>query len=752
VRVIPDSTSLRTAPGGQVELSLEVVNTSPLIDGITVRVIGLDPQQVSSRPPMLPLFPDATGRLSLFISVPPTFPAGRHPLTVELSSSVDAAHNEQVDIDLVVEPRPHLSLQLKPAVRRGYRRGRFHVECHNSGNVPLPTTLTAFDPDRLMRCRLSDEQLTIDPGAVASTMLSVRAKRRIFGNDLNRPITIQADAPELGVSAESIATLRQRPLIARGMLTVVILACIIAGWAGAFLLGLTKVFAQDPLTKSAPASFFVSASADQSLRAASSPAGALAKSGTLPPGVGAGIGGTVTAASTGAAAGRIVVEALRPSRHGLVLEASAATQADGSYVLLGLLPGSYYVRFSAIGYRTSWYPTATTQAGAKLVSANAQLVTQNVNTNVVGLPASISGSVDPGDTLTRVRTVVTAVPLQGAASSRPVAKVTTDKNGNYTLRNLPAPGVYELGYTTPGYAPSTVVERVDGGQARSEPTVRLSAGSGTIAGVVSGDDGKPLGNVTVTTTQAGQQFQTATPTLGEVGRFAFSGVPTPGTYVLTFSRAGFGARTIVVDLGPGQQQQKLKVTLASGTGTVSGRLTDALGKGLGGATVTVGGTTAPVSTTTLTDGEVGTYAVSGLPTPGTYTLTFALPGYAPQTVPVNLTDANPKAQANAVLMPGVGSIAGRVVDDGGQPIIGANVAVTDGKTVLKTVTVGASGGTPAGGYEVDQLPPGTYTVTVTADGHQQETALVPVLAAASSCQNFALPAPGGTPKDPPSCA
>ena len=44
----------------------------------------------------------------------------------------------------------------------------------------------------------------------------------------------------------------------------------------------------------------------------------------------------------------------------------------------------------------------------------AQGSTQGMNVSIIGLPASISGSVDPGDTLQTVTTTVTA-----AATARP---------------------------------------------------------------------------------------------------------------------------------------------------------------------------------------------------------------------------------------------------------------------------------------------------------------------------------------------
>jgi hypothetical protein len=639
VRVLTSTPRLDTTPGGRVEVHLDVVNTSSVIDGVTATVVGLDADQVVCKPALLPLFPDATGNLVLDLAVPPTFPAGRHPLTVAVSSSIPTQRAEHVDLDLVVAARPQLVLRTEPSLRRAHRRATFLVSCRNAGNVPLTLVLSAEDPERAVRTTFSPPVLTVEAGEVGSSLLTARAKHRLFGSDLDRAVRLTGTCEEHGLEATTDAVLRHRPVLPRGLLTVAVLLMILGLWAGSFLLGLSQVFSGDPLTKSAPASFFLTSGSDgMRTVAASLPGDVLAKGGTLPAGVGGGISGTVTASSSGAGVGRIVVEALRPTDEGLALAVSSATQSDGSYVLLGLLPGRYYLRFSAPGFETSWFPTGRSEADAQPVTARSGRVEPGTDANVVGLPASISGRVDHGETVARPGTTVTVRSLNGTTTS-PVATTTTDAEGRFTVAGLIAPSTYELGFTTEGYAPTTILSKVGGGQARSEPTVRLSAGDGTITGEVLADDGSggttPLGGVTVSTTQDGRTLTTGTPTVGAVGRFSLSGLATPGTYVVTFSRPGSGATSRSVDLAPGRSTT-LQVRLRSGTGTVRGQVLDGArpgAGGLGGVTVTVGGTREPVTATTLTDGAVGSFALSGLPVPGAYTLTFSRDGYEPQTEP-----------------------------------------------------------------------------------------------------------------------
>ena len=86
MRVSSDSTLVDLAPGSSADIVLDVINTGAVIDGVTARVVGLPERQVSTTPPVLALFPEATGRMTVNLGLPPAFPAGRHPVTVEVHS------------------------------------------------------------------------------------------------------------------------------------------------------------------------------------------------------------------------------------------------------------------------------------------------------------------------------------------------------------------------------------------------------------------------------------------------------------------------------------------------------------------------------------------------------------------------------------------------------------------------------------------------------------------------------------------
>jgi hypothetical protein len=228
-----------------------------------------------------------------------------------------------------------------------------------------------------------------------------------------------------------------------------------------------------------------------------------------------------------------------------------------------------------------------------------------------------------------------------------------------------------------------------------------------------------------------------TPTTGQVGFYVLGNLPTPGTYVVTVSKAGHGSTTTIVDLAAGQSRSGLDMSLTSGTGSIVGRVVGPNGKGLGGAKVTVGGATtasaAVPTATTLTAGSPGTFSISGLRAPASYTLTASLAGYGSASVPVSLVSNGSGADITITLSTRLGSISGVVRGPNGQTYAGATVTATDGRQ-SRTSTTNSAGG----GYLFSGLNPGSYSVTVTAPGLRQQTALVTVTAAHTSRQNLRL--------------
>lgn len=705
-------------PGEPVTVPLEVTNGLSVIDGLQVVADAQPGLTWSAEPSLLPLFPDGSGRVTLSVTADPGLPAGHYQVPVEVRSTAAPATSVTRFLPIEVRAAPGLAVSTDPVERSGRSRCTFSILCRNTGNVPLDVELAATDADRALTCRFDRPVLTVPPGATGTATLTTRTRRHLFGGNVAHQARVVAAAPQ--AQAEAVVTFTQRPVVPRGARTIALLAAIVGVWAAIVVIALSHALGSSPLQKAVPASFYAT-TASRAGATGHTPAGAVPKSG-LDVAVGGTLSGTVDAASTGAGIGRITVQAYAVQPDGTAtLQASTASGSDGSWSIPGLLPGPYRIELSAQGFTTEWYPSSPSETGAQSVQVRGEATTGGLQATVTGLPGSISGTVQTGEQPAPPVTV-TVVPQQGAGSGTALATVTTTAQGTYAVSGIPTPGTYDLSFTSPGFQPGTDVEVLTGGQQDIAATITLTAATGSISGTVSGAAG-PLGGVTVTAAANGTTYRTATPTTGQIGTFTLGSLPSPATYLLTFSAPGYGTDTVAQQLGPGQELNGLAISLAGGAGDVSGTVDAAGGGPLGGVTVTVTGAAQPVTTQTLTAGQVGTYQLTGLSTPGQYTLTFSLTGYVSVTIPVGLASGGSAGGVDATLSPASGSIDGTVTA-GGAGASGAAITVTDGGPPLTTTTTSD----PAGGFSLAGVAPGQYSVTATLAGYEPDTVQVTVTA------------------------
>ncbi len=712
---------IETRPRDTFRVVLAVQNTSDVIDDITVRAVGLDPGTVISDPPRLPLFPGTEGTIALTITLPEAFPAGDHSIPLELTSATKPDEVATVHLRLDVAVDDDISITVRPQNLTGGRKGEFEVLCTNRGNRPIDLTLLASDLEYALKHEFEPPFVEVPAGHEVMALLRVVGRRPLIGQNAVRRITVTALAPDRQIDAT--ATFNQLPRIRRAPITFVILASIVALWALIFMFAINSSLAGEPFTKEFPSrameSILLAVGADEDGTGAATPAVGAAAARLDPMVVGGGITGQVVAARTAEPVGRITVEAFRQTRDGPRFATAGATDADGMYELVGLPAGRYKLHFTAPGFEDVWYPAGTSDATGSEIVVGVGDTGEPRNVSIIGLPGGIVGSVDVGQMVAQVPVTVTARAVIDGAVGEIVAETTTGSDATYSLAPLDTPGTYELTFTAPGYQTASARERIDGGEIGVANTVRLSAGPGRITGQVT-SGGQALGGVTVNATSGEQQWATATPTSGAVGVFELVDLPTPGTYTLTFELDGYSRETIAVALGPGESLAGLNVDLAGGTGIITG-MVRAGGAPLGDVTVAVTGGPADVATTTLTAEPVGTFRLTGLPTPAVYTLTFSAEGFLPQTISVDLRSARSAEGVNVVLAPAVGSISGQVVDaTTGQPISGVEITLTDGTEEKSTL----SASTPPGQFMISGLRRGAWSMTLAATGYQSHTVLV----------------------------
>jgi hypothetical protein len=217
------------------------------------------------------------------------------------------------------------------------------------------------------------------------------------------------------------------------------------------------------------------------------------------------------------------------------------------------------------------------------------------------------------------------------------------------------------------------------------------------------------------------------------GSFTLRGLPTPARFTLVASADGYASQTLSLSLAAGQELNGVSITLGRSSGDLSGKVLlspdGAPAPGVG-VEVTDGRQTIQTATRSSGDG-VGTWSVSGLAVPGTYTVTFSRSDLASHTLSVSLDGSGgitPASQGGGVSATGVEvtlhsstaqvhGVVRQVPAGGGTagPVGEATVTLSSGTTSY-AVTTASLPQSSAGRYRLQGVPPGTYTVSVTIGG------------------------------------
>jgi hypothetical protein len=361
-----------------------------------------------------------------------------------------------------------------------------------------------------------------------------------------------------------------------------------------------------------------------------------------------------------------------------------------------------------------------------------------LNPSTVGT-ASISGTV----TLLSSGAPIGGVTVQLVLSSdtaTPLASTATGNAGGYTFSNLAA-GTYKVEFSGAGFtqiwyadslgADSATAITLKAGQKVVGVDVRLGGLPASVSGQVVGANasGATLTLELPPSAPGGLGSVVTTQTLDASGNFSLTGIPSPSVYDIVISLAGYATATQVVDLAAGETRSGMVITLHQGNGSIAGTISTAAGP-LGGATISASdGTTTDSSVSLTTPGRVGTFVLSSLETPATFTVVVSAGGYSSQTLSISLAAGQQLTGVAVTLYTGVGSISGSVTTANGAPAGGVTVTASNGQTSVTTVTL--SVGT-VGSYSLSGLPvPYTYSVTFSRPDLQSQTRAV-VLGATGS--------------------
>lgn len=684
-----------------VTVDIAVTNTSEVINGISALVTGIDPTCVALEHPVVSLFPETSGTLTLRFLVPPTFPAGTYELVLRVfSTNVDDDVVEH-DILLEVEPLESAQLQLRPSLVNGGSSAELQAVIVNTGNVATEFAVLAEEPTRQVACRTEPATVIVEPGLEAAVTVIASGKRPWFGNPIGRNIEVTATSAQLELA--ETGRFNQKPRVARGVITALILASIVVLWALVFWFVISRLGERQDALKKVGDGFIDGA---EELNLAN---------------IAGRIEGSVIAVSTGDPLERITVEAyrIRGSGRSDQPEASVATDADGAYLFEALLPGQYRLRFSADGFRPKWCgggPTSPTIRVKPALQSRTgdELSTENCDVNMRGVNGELRGVVATPDGVEGVATV--SVVAADALPGEPGKEVESEPDGSFVVAGLATPAEYDVTVSFDGFQPQTTTVSLGAGAVTVIDSSSLIGLSGSISGSVVAENGQLLGGVEVTLRSGPIERTVVTPTAGSngTGTYRFDGLDTPRNYVLTFALDGYSSATRSLELAPGADstdETNGAVELVRGSGTITGRVSALLPgqstpTSLGGVAVRVTSDGFTAETSTITGGsDQGTYTVTDIPVPGNYTITFTATGFDLAADYFRFDE--PVTQAASPILAPITADIDAVALVGGQPTGGLVVELNDGATRRLT----GSAQSPPGAFSFRSVPPGWYTLT-----------------------------------------
>ena len=762
--------------GNPTTAIVTITNTGDVISGYAVRCLGVDPAWVQIDQPEPTLFPSETAAVTLTLDLPAALPAGERRVAVQVRELTAPGRTTVEELVIDVAGITRVDVQLDPTIVTGGRSAVFGVAIANNGNTTIDGAVVGTDPESAITFRFDPPEFHLSPGEQQFAELRTSAKRKLVGSPeprsfelriANRATPAMATWPAAGPAAPAapapvvdvkqleaepptdgppaaMGAFVQKPVFGRGLLAMLGLLVAISIFAIVITTALGGVVKRS------------AADRDVALQVAQART-QKATTGT------SSLGGQVRLLSTGDGVAAVSVDAFDESDTTAPV-ATTATDSSGTFHIGSLPAGSYALRFRAAGFAEVWYPSAATADKAQLVKLNAGQSVTDLTVLVGGVPASVSGTVTGANlagAVVRLELPLDVPPLAGnvapvpgeapatATSGAVVRSVPVGADGTFTLDQVPSPAVYDLVTTETGY--STQVQRIDvaAGEKRTGIEIQLLEGDGTISGVVSGAGG-PIPGATVVATYGQVSVRTVTLTQDTPGGFTLRGLPTPGTFTVVISAPNYASATLNLNLGPAQKLTGVAVTLGAASGTLSGTATAP--DGTGGVTVTVTDGADTRQTVTQSQSPVGSWALSGLRIPSTYTVTFSRADLESQVLSVSIdgfghvTAGAPSAtQVNVQMRLATAKILGTVTQSpagGGTATPTGNVQISASSGQAQfTVTSASTPENAVGSFVMQGLPPGTYTVTFSRKGTRPTSMIVTLVAGQVKTINPVLVSP-----------
>lgn len=342
--------------------------------------------------------------------------------------------------------------------------------------------------------------------------------------------------------------------------------------------------------------------------------------------------------------------------------------------------------------------------------------------NNAGVPSvasimQISSSAASVGTVTGKVTNTSGAPIQGASVSLGGNGAITGADGAYTLQ-APA-GSATLTAALAGYQSASETVTATAGTTTQAATLQLTpVNPGNVTGHVAGSGGAALAGAAVSA--GGLSTLSAAD-----GSYALNNLPA-GPTTIAASLSGFQSGSAVVTVVAAATTAAPTITLASGSGSITGTVKSSSGAAIAGASVGFG------AGTTTTNAS-GVYTLTSVPV-GTAQLVASATGFQSVTQSVTVSSgATATANFTLAAATGGGTVTGKVT----------NIS-TGG--ILASATVNWSGGSTtsntSGIYTLTNVTAGTQNITAVKTGYLSRTSAANVIGGATATLNFQLATAG----------
>jgi len=409
----------------------------------------------------------------------------------------------------------------------------------------------------------------------------------------------------------------------------------------------------------------------------------------------------------------------------------AATGADGRFDLGGLPAGRYDLTARSRGWAPLTVPGLEVPEGSRATDLGTLVLAHGVA--LEGAVVDAAGKPVEGAEIRLNEAGDPAVPRFREESGEPAGLSGGD--GFFRIEDLRAGSTVDVSVARSGYAPGSA----QGIQIPTEQPLRIVLQAvGSLSGRVIDPDGKPIAgayvHVEVRPPGRGSRFRVFSggPLFDRTdaeGSFRITNV-TPGPVSLGARAPGWQDGSVAdLELRGGEDKRGIEIVL-SAAAVLAGRVLSPAGRALPGAEVLLApGESRSTGFHMSTSDADGHYVLDNLP-PGQRTIEASHPEHGTVRRQVELRVGE---NSQDITLEGGSEVSGRVVDDSGVPVAGAQVWMAGPPSLRPLSVLSQSDGT----FRFTGVADGTYQASVSKEGFAP-AARVPVTVEGSSLTGIEL--------------